>query len=147
MAGSKSDFLEKRVLDVFIGGATYTPPANLHIALYTTGTLTETSTGGLPGAVEVTGGGYARGVSTNNATNWPAAASTADNPPRTRKSNANAISFPTATADWGNITQWAIVDAATGGNIYYYGTFDVAKQILEGDTATLPPGAIKIYED
>lgn len=145
MAGSKSDFLEHRVLDVFIGGASFTPPANLYIALYTTGTTSESGTGTNAGAAEVAGGSYARVAVTNNATNWPAAAVASNG--KTMKSNANSITFPTASADWGWITQWAIVDAATGGNIYYYGTFDVAKQILFGDTATLPPGAIKIYED
>lgn len=145
MAGSKSDFLERRVLDVFIGGGSYTPPANLHIALYTTGTVTEGATGATSGAVEVTGGGYARASVPNNSANWPAAAAAGDG--RTLKSNGSTISFSAATADWGTITQWAIVDAATGGNVYYYGTFDVAKTILTGDTATLPPGALKIYED
>lgn len=142
MAGSKSDYLEKVVLDTFIGGQAYSPPANLYIALFTTGTVGETSTGAVPTAVEVTGGTYTRVSVANNLTQWPAASGTP-----TLKSNANTISFPTATADWGTITQWAILDAATNGNIYYYGTFDVAKTILNGDTATLPTGALKIYED
>lgn len=144
MAGSKSDYLEAKVLDTFIGGVAYSAPANLYIALFTTGTVGEASTGGSPSAVEVTGGAYTRATVANNLTQWPAAAPSAG---QTLKSNANTISFATATADWGTITQWAIIDAGTAGNILYYGTFDVAKTILTGDTATLPPGAIKIYED
>lgn len=142
MAGSKSDYLEKVVLDTFIGGQAYSAPANLYIALYTTGTVAETATGTTSGATEVSGGSYARASVANDLTQWPAASGTP-----TLKSNANTISFTTATTDWGTITQWAICDAATDGNVLYYGTFDVAKTILTGDTATLPAGALKIYED
>ena len=144
MAGSKSDYLERTVLDTFIGGQAYSAPANLYIALFTTGTVGEASTGASPSAVEVSGGSYAPAMVANNLTQWPAAAPSGG---QTLKSNANTISFATATADWGTITQWAIIDAATNGNILYYGTFDVAKTILTGDTATLPTGALKIYED
>lgn len=145
MAGSKSNYLERVVLDTFLGGTAYTPPANLYIALYTTGTVGETSTGGVPGAVEVTGGAYARAAVPNTVAQWPAAA--LDGNGKTLKTNANMISFATATNDWGTVTQWAIVDALAGGNVLYYGTFDVAKTILNGDTATVPAGALKIYED
>lgn len=34
-------------------------------------------------------------------------------------SNANAITFPDTTASWGNITHYAVFDAATGGNPLY----------------------------
>ena len=148
MAGSKSAYLEKVVLDTFIGGQAFTPPANLYIALYTSGALTDQSTGTTPVATEVTGGAYARAVVANNLTQWPAATEDAVVLPNaeSKKTNANTITFATATADWGTISSWAIVDAATNGNIYYYGTFNVAKTILNGDTATLPPGALVIYE-
>lgn len=145
MAGSKSNYLEAVALDTFLGGQAYSATANVYIALFTTGTLTEASTGSTPIAVEVTGGSYVRVAVANNLTQWPAASINGSN--QTEKHNANAITFPTATADWGTITQWAIVDASTNGNILYYGTFDVAKTILNGDTATLPALALKIFED
>lgn len=142
MAGSKSNYLEALALDVFIGAQSYTPPANLYLALYTTGTLTDASTGSVPLAVEVSGGSYARLAITNNATEWPAASG---NP--TRKTNANLLTFVSATADWGSLTQWALLDALTAGNIYYFGTFDVAKTILSGDTSTIPAQALQLFED
>lgn len=145
MTGSKSNYLEAVMLDTFVGGQAYSAPANLHVALFTTGTLGETSTGTTPIAVEVSGGSYARVSVANNLTQWPAAAINGGG--QTEKHNANAISFATATADWGTVTQWALLDAATNGNILYYGTFDVAKTILTGDTATLPGSALKIFED
>ncbi len=143
MPGSKSNYLEALALDVFIGAQVYAPPANLYVALYTTGTLDEASTGSVPLAVEVTGGSYVRLAVPNNLTQWPAATIVTG---QTVKTNANLLTFVQSTADWGLITQWALIDAVTNGNIYYYGTFDVAKTIQNGDTATLPVGSLKIYE-
>jgi hypothetical protein len=34
MPGSKSDFLENKVLDHLYGNTPYTPPANYHLALF-----------------------------------------------------------------------------------------------------------------
>lgn len=145
MSGSKSDYLEKTALDTFIGGQTYNAPANLYIALFTTGSLTDASTGATTLAQEVTGGGYARKAVPNDLSQWPAAAINGSG--QTEKHNANTITFNAATADWGSVTQWAICDASINGNVLYWGTFDVAKTILAGDTATIPAQSLKIFED
>jgi hypothetical protein len=132
--GSKSDFLESKLLDHVLGGGDYVRPATVYIALYT---VAPADNGG---GTEVSGGGYARAAVTNNATNWPAAAGG-------QKSNGTVITFPTATADWGTIVAMAIFDAATGGNMLYWATLTTNKQVLNGDTAQFAVGAITISED
>lgn len=142
MPGSKSAYLERLLLDAVLGGQSFPVPTDVYLALFTTGTLDDDSTGSVPGADEVAGGSYARLTITNNLANFPAATGSG---PAT-KQNGATFTFPEATADWGTVTQWALVDAATGGNILYFGSFDVPKAILTGDTASFPAGNLTITE-
>jgi hypothetical protein len=135
--GSKSDYLENALLDHVLGGGDYTRPATVYVGLWTAA-LDDASTGSTAG--EVSGGSYARVAVTNNATNWPAAASGA-------KSNGTAITFPQASADWGTVTHFAILDAAAGGNILYWGALTNSKTIQNGDTAEFAVGDLDITED
>ena len=134
MAGSKSDFLELKLLDHVLGKVVYTAPATVYIALYTV------APGDAGGGTEVTGGSYARVAVTNNLTNWPAAAAGA-------KANGTEITFPTATANWGTVVAFAILDAATGGNFLYWGDLTASKTINNGDTAKFAVGDLDITED
>jgi hypothetical protein len=79
-----------------------------YVALFTTAPSDDTGSG----AVEVSGGGYAR-VATSAAT-WNAA-STGTDP--TTLSNAAAITFAAATASWGTVVAIGLYDAASGGNL------------------------------
>jgi hypothetical protein len=138
--GSKSDYLENRVLDHFLGATASSAPATVYVALYTT-TVNDASTGTTPSpGVEVTGGSYARKDVTNNATNWPAASGGS-------KSNGTAITFVTATASWGTVVAFAILDALTNGNILYWGAVSPSKAVGSGDTAQFAIGAIVATED
>lgn len=92
------------------------------------------------GGTEVTGGSYARVAVTNNATNWPAAAAGA-------KSNGTVITFPTATADWGTIVAFAILDASSGGNFLYWATLTTNRDVLTGDVASFAVGTLVVTED
>lgn len=134
MAGSKSDFLELELLDHVLGNQAYSAPATVYVALYTTA---PTDAGG---GVEVSGGAYARVAVTNNLTNWPAAAAGA-------KANGTEIEFPTATADWGTVVAFAILDASSGGNFLYWGDLTQSKTINNGDTAKFAVGDLDITED
>lgn len=139
--GSKSDYLEKKLLDHVLGGVAYAAPATVHIALFTTAGVSDAGVGT---AAEPVGGDYARLQVANNATQFPAASGTP-----TRKTNANLLSWPTATASWGTVLEWAIMDAAVGGNVLYWGAFTTAqrREILTGDTATIAAGVLDITED
>lgn len=135
MAGSKSDYMENKVLDI-LGGTTFTAPATVYIGLWTA-TLSDSSTGSTAG--EVSGGSYARAAVTNNSTNWPAASGGA-------KSNGTEIAFTQATADWGTVTHAAILDAATNGNILYWFDLTTSRNVQTNDIFKFAAGAIALTE-
>lgn len=139
MAGSKSDYLENKVLDLFLGDvpAGYTRPAGLNtlqLALYTT------SPGDATGGTEATGGGYARINITNNSTNFPAASAGS-------KSNGTEFSFTTFTGAVGTIVGWVLFD--NSGNRLYWGDLAVADQkaYVANDQFVVPVGLLVISED
>lgn len=94
--------------------AIYTLPT-AYVALFTAA-----GTDAGTGFTEVTGGAYAR-VATA-AADWNAASGSAPS----QISNANTLTFPTATADWGSVIAFGIFDAATTGNLLcwdYFGNY------------------------
>ena len=122
MAGFLSEYLAHKFLNLIYGATAYTPPATLYCAFFT---AAPTAAGG---GTEVSGGSYARVAVTNNTTNFPAAVGQI-------KRNANAITFPTPTANWGLVIGAAWFDAATSGNMLQYGPFTTSRNILNGDAA------------
>lgn len=96
------------ILQHITGQAAIFAEPTAYVALFTTAPTDDTGAG----AVEVSGGSYAR-VATSSST-WNAA-STGTDP--TTITNAAAISFPTATANWGTVVAAALYDAATAGNL------------------------------
>jgi len=133
--GSFGDFLENELLDHVFGAAAYAAPATLYMALSTADPLDDGS-----GLNEPVGGAYARASVTNDLTEWPAAAAGS-------KSNANQITFPTATALWGTVTHFAIMDAASGGNMLAHGSLTTPKTIDPGDTASFAASDVTITLD
>lgn len=133
--GSKSDYYENKVLDAALRNASYTGVATVYSALYTT--IPSDSTAG----TEVTNAssGYTRTASTF----VTAGATTAG-----RTQNSGAVNFPTATANYGDIVGWAVLDTSTvgAGNILYWATITTTA-INSGDQATFPVGNIVITED
>ena len=91
----------------YIGGKTAMPTLpTAYVALFTA-----VGTDAGAGFTEVSGGSYAR-VATTGAT-WNAASGTAPS----STSNASAITFPQATASWGNVIACGLYDASTAGNL------------------------------
>jgi hypothetical protein len=132
MAGSKADYLELELLKWATGqtndlGAACTP----YIALFTT------APGEAGGGVEVSGGSYARQDSSGK---WAAPAAGAV------QTNAE-IAFPQATADWGTVVAFAIMDAVSGGNFLYWADLTASKTVNNGDTFKFPSGNIDLTED
>ncbi len=142
MAGSKSDYMEKVVLDLFLGGVVYTPVGTLYLAL-STAAYSDAATGASMNEVSSTNTGYGRYAAANNTTNWPAATGTSPS----SKGNGTSFTFPAATSSWGTIRSFYVTDAPTGGNVLYGGDLTTAKDILTGDTATFAQGAITVTED
>lgn len=133
MAGSKSDYLENKLLDHVLGNTAYSAPGTVYVALYT---VAPTDSGG---GTEVTGGNYSRVAVTNSGTNWETASGGL-------KQNKTAFTFPTASADWGTVLAMGILDAASGGNLLYWATI-TSKIIYNGDTASFAIHDISVNED
>lgn len=145
-----SNYLENEVLDHVLGeGARdYTPSTTLHLALFS-GTAsdvlaaleagTNALTAGNWGYYEINTGAYARTAVNFAAASGGSAATSAD------------VTFPAATADYNNtalsgatVTCIAVVDAATSGNVLFYGQLDNSKEILNGDTFQVSTGNLTI---
>jgi len=129
-----SYYLSNALLGHQLGKTAYTMPT-VYVGLSST-----TPAQGAPvtNVTEPSGGAYAR-VATSGAT-WATPAAGA-------VSNAAAITFPTATADWAsaaNLTYGVLYDAITGGNILGYGVLTVAKNVLNGDTASIAIGGLTV---
>lgn len=87
---------------------------------------------------ELSGNGYAR-VSVASG-DWGAAAAGA-------KSNSAKKSFPQATGDWNGgsaISHWALMDAATLGNVQASDALTTAKVVQSGDTAEFEIGDLDL---
>ena len=125
MAGGKSNYLNNKFLNMIFNGAAFTPPTTLYCGLFT---AAPTDAGG---GTEVSGGAYARVAVTPNSTNFPVTSTQSI-------SNAIPITFPTATANWGTVVAAAFFDAATGGNMLYWGPLSVNQTINSGSQFQLP---------
>lgn len=72
---------------------------------------------------EVSGGSYARELCAFGA------------PADGVMNNTAAITFATATAAWGTVTHFAVLDAITAGNVIFHGTLTASRVVGNGDTA------------
>jgi len=124
MAGF-SNYLENKVVGHVFGGAAYTAPATLYVALYTSA---PSDTGG---GTEVSGGAYARQTAA-----FTISADTA--------SNTSAIEYPTATANYGTVVAVGVFDASSSGNLLAYGNLTTSKTVSTGDVFRFNAGAIDI---
>lgn len=130
--GAFSDYLEKALLHHVFGGAAYTRPAGLWVALYTT---MASDTG--PGSEPPTAGGYARQpVTFVDTSDQPDGSSAMYNP--------SIIVFPAASAPWGTVTWAGIHDAVSGGNMLAQGPLAAAKPVDIGDAVQFPAHQLMI---
>ena len=134
--GSKTNYLENKLLDHTLRNTLYTQSAVVWSALFTV--IPSDSTGG----TEVTN-------STSGYTRVTTSFVTAGLTTTGRTSNSAAVSFVTVAG--GNtltVVGWAIMDTSTvsAGNVLYWAT--VTSTVLEvGDQATFPAANIVVTED
>lgn len=130
-----SRFLDQSIQNHIFGKATYTAPAHIFVGLSST---TPNPDG--TGVTEPSGNGYAR-VSTAP-TDW----NSATNATPSVVTNANTVTFPQATGgSWvagANLTYFVLYDASSAGNFLGYGALDVAKPVVQNDTASFAAGAL-----
>lgn len=125
MAGI-STYLAHKILDHVLGGVTYTPPSTVYMALYLS------NPGDNDTGTEVSGNGYQRQAVTFSAAN------------NRRIVNSNQVEFPEPTGPWGTITHFGLKDAATGGNLLFYGELSAAVTIGPGQQLIFRAGDIQI---
>lgn len=130
-----SDYLRNKLVDFLLRAQTFTPATTVYVGLMTT------VAGHTAAGTEVSGGAYARVSLASSLADWAgtqAAASTAvssGTATASATSNNVAITFPAPTAAWGSIAGFAIFDAATSGNMLFYGALTTAKTVNSGDAA------------
>jgi hypothetical protein len=128
---SKSDYAENKVNELLVGKTAFTLPT-AYVALYTA------APSDAGGGTEVTGGSYAR--KSTAGTDWNASSAGSI-------SNANAITFATASASWGTVTHFGVFDAASAGNLLFWAALTASKTVGSGDTASFAAGALVHTED
>lgn len=117
-----TNYLEDALRDHVLLGDTYTAPATVYLALFSTAT---TDAGG---GTEVTGGSYARVAVGFSAGATGEAVSSADEV---------FTAMPAVT-----VTHAALMDAATAGNMLLHGALTAPKVVAGGATLTFAAGDI-----
>jgi hypothetical protein len=130
MAGNLSDYLENKVLDHFLGTASYTMPDDVYVALYT---VAPSDAGGGTEVVNAGGSTYARQIAT-----FTSAASGATS----NDTNIDFENMPDCT-----VVAIGIHDALTSGNLLVHGTLVANKAIDLGDTLRIATGDLDITID
>ena len=121
-----SNYLENALVNATLRNTSYTSPATVYVALYTTDP-TDADTG-----TEVSGNGYARQSVTFSA------------PSNGATSNSAAVEFPQATGSWGTVAYIGIRDASSGGNLLYHTPLDASKTIATGDVFRIAIGSLTV---
>lgn len=121
-----SNHLENALINATLRNTSYTSPATVYAALFTTDP-TDAGTG-----TEVTGGAYAR------------TAITFGSPSNGVTTNSADVTFPTCTAAWGTVTHMGIFDASTSGNLLYHTPLDASKTVDSGDIFKISSGNLSV---
>ena len=127
-----SNYLENALVNhVLRNTALTTPGTSIYVGLIKfyesskleAGTLTQEASSGAYARVQVTA--------------W-------DAPSNGATQNTSAVTFPTATADWGMVAGVIIADAATSGNVLLHGTLTAARDVKNGDVFKFNAGDLDI---
>lgn len=121
-----SNYLENALINATLRNTSYTSPATVYVALYTTDP-TDADTG-----TEIAGNGYARQSVTFGA------------PSNGASTNSAAVEFPQATGSWGTVAYIGLRDASSGGNLLYHSPLDASKTISTGDVFRISAGNLSV---
>ena len=121
-----SNYLENALINATLRNTSYTSPATVYLALYTSDP-TDADAG-----TEVTGNAYERQSITFGA------------PSNGASTNTAAIEFPQATGSWGTVAYIGIRDASTSGNLLYHTALDASKAIATGDVFRVAIGSLSV---
>jgi hypothetical protein len=124
----KTYYLDNNFLNVALRNVPFTPPATIYVALYTVAP----GVGG--GGTEVIGGSYGRQTATFTV------------PVNGQLSNTGDILFPVASATWGTVVSFALLDASSGGNMLYFGNLSTPRLVLTSDQIRFPSSQLVVQE-
>ena len=122
-------------------GAWGAAPATTYVGLFTAAPTTNASASYT--GTEVSGSAYAR-VAVTSSSGWSALSGGSTTP--SQISNAGVITFPTPTGSWSTIVAVGIWDAATTGNLLWWGTI-TSQAIGTGVVASFAIGALVLTMD
>ena len=121
-----TDDLADKLANATLRNTSYTSPASVYAALYSTAPTATTS------GTELTGNGYSRQLTTFSAPLGGAASSNV------------TVTFGAASGNnWPTVVAVGIVDASLSGNLMYYSTI-AGRNIKVGDSLTFDSSAITI---
>lgn len=126
MSGSKTNYLEAALINHLLRNNAYTSVATVYLALFTDDP-TDAGTG-----TEVSGGSYIRKSIAFSAASARTITNSAD------------VTFTQASAPWGTVSHYGIMDAESAGNMLFHGDFTASKVIGTGDTAKVLAGEVDI---
>lgn len=132
LGGALSDYLENKLVDHVFRATSYTAPATVYVALYTS------SCSDSAGGTEVSGGSYGRVSITTGTSAFKGTHGTttgASSGTNGTITNAAAATFPAPTGNWGVVTHWGVLDASTSGNLLICAALTASKTINNGDAA------------
>ena len=121
-----SNYLENALINATLRNTSYTSPATVFLALYTSDP-TDADSG-----TECSGSGYARQSITFGA------------PANGVSTNSAAIEYAQAGGSWGTISHIGIRDAVTAGNLLYHSALDASKTIATGDVFRVAAGSLSV---
>ena len=121
-----SNYLENALINATLRNTSYTSPATVYLALYTSDP-TDADAG-----TEVSGNAYVR------------QSITFGSPSNGVSTNSAAIEFPQATGSWGTVAYVGIRDASTGGNLLFHTALDASKAIATGDVFRVAIGSLSV---
>lgn len=142
-----ADYAENKVVDDLFRATDYsaTAPASFYVFLSSTA-CSDSATG-----TELTGGSYARVGITRDTASWKGthgSVTGASSGTNGTISNAAAVTFPAATADWTTATHWGLIDSASGaGNLIVCAALTAPRTITTGATASFAIDALTIQID
>lgn len=129
-----TNYAENKIIDALLRGQAIGTPGNWYFALLTAAVDAEAGT-----LTEVSGGSYARvsvaAALASFAGTQSAGSTAASSGTGGQTSNNAAITFPAPTANWGQVTHMALMDASTGGNAWIVRALAAPKTINNGDAA------------
>lgn len=128
-----STYLSQNVINSTLRGVSFSVPANLYLAVFTSDPTDDNVT-----INEVAGAWYSRQATGA----WAAPVGSGNS-----TSNNSQIQYSAVTGSPVTVSHWGIYDASTSGNLLYTGALSVPKTLNVGDVLVVAAGQLVITVD